>query len=84
MFNLSKIFRKEIVPKLERNETNEEFFEPVVVTEKKAFDPEVLTLNFTPEEVEKYKNKGMNDKEIELLKKTAINNLKRARFDNSN
>lgn len=81
MFNLSKIFGKETAPEQKRDEA---FAEPVVVTEKKAFDPDVLTLNFTPKEIKNFKDKGMTDLEIELLKKTALNNLQRARFDNSN
>jgi hypothetical protein len=80
MFNLSKIFGKETAPKQERNEA---FSEPVVVEEKNAFDPELLTFNFTDQEIEKFKSKGMSDQEIELLRKTTLNKLERARFGNN-
>lgn len=79
-FNLSKIFGKETAPEQKRDEA---FAEPVVVEEKKAFNPDVLTLNFTPEEIKNLKDKGMNDLEIGLLKKTALRKLERARFDDN-
>lgn len=50
---------------------------------REPFDPELLTFNFTDQEIEKFKNKGMSEQEIELLRKTTLNKLERARFDDN-
>ena len=79
MFNFSKIFRGETVHKAENNEATHR---PIVVQGKEPFDPELLTFNFTNEEISKFKEEGKSDQEIELLRKTVLNKLERARLNN--
>lgn len=76
MFNLSRFFGGEAAPK-----GNMETPPLVSVEGKEPFDPELLTFNFTEQEIEKFKKEGKSDEEIELLRKTVLNKLERARFD---
>lgn len=78
--NLSRIFGKETVGRQENNEVPPV---SIKVEGREPFDPELLTFNFTDQEIEKFKSKGMSDQEIELLRKTTLNKLERARFDDS-
>lgn len=80
MFNLSKLFGKETIGTSKNNEVPPV---SIKVEGREPFDPELLTFNFTDQEIEKFKSKGMSDQEIELLRKTTLNKLERARFDDS-
>lgn len=80
MFNLSKIFGKETVGKPEHNEALPALTK---VEGREPFDPELLTFNFTDQEIARFKQEGKSDQEIELLRKTVLNKLERARFDDN-
>lgn len=79
-FNLSKIFGKETVGSQENKEVPPV---SIKVEGKEPFDPEVLTFNFTGQEIARFKQEGKSDQEIELLRKTVLNKLERARFDDN-
>ncbi len=80
MFNLSKIFGKENVG----SQKNKEVFPASIKVEgREPFDPELLTFNFTDQEIGKFKQEGKSDQEIELLRKTVLHKLERARFDDN-
>lgn len=80
MFNLSKIFGKETV---DRRGNNEVPPVSIKVEGMEPFVPELLTFNFTNQEIARFKQEGKSDQEIELLRKTVLNKLERARFDDS-
>lgn len=80
MFNLSKIFGKETVSSPEHNEVSPI---PIKVEGKEPFDSELLTFNFTDQEIAEFKNEDKSDQEIELLRKAVLNRLERARLDDS-